>query len=199
LHFGAIYRQTSGLGVYRSYLIASFDVPVWQLVKLGLYHSRDIIGTGADVPPFAPSFGQTLGPVGNNATFVVRSGRSMTGTPPVILASRDWATADLINVLLVNPGYIDRNQWKDILVEVSIHHRQTVSLMVDDGSGDRSYDLDTFSRFGRDRTEILPGQPQPSATTLFPSDYDDFSVDFIWHMNGIEFFRIMDLPVRITV
>jgi hypothetical protein len=192
----ALYRQTTGTGVYRAFLIVTFEVPVWQLVKLGLYHSRDII-KNAGVPPFAGAFGQTLGPSGNDVSFLNQSGASMTQATPVPLPRRDWTPADLINQLLVSGGFIDSAQWSGILAEVTIHHRQTVSLMKDDGSGDGPYNLDTGSRFAVVRSELKPGQPQP-ASTLFPSPYKDFSVDFIWHMTRNEFFRIVDFPVSET-
>ncbi|MEY9142347.1 hypothetical protein ABIF00_000331 [Bradyrhizobium elkanii] len=81
---------------------------------------------------------------------------------------------------------------------MTIHHRQTVALLADDGSAspNQALNLDTGSRFALVRSEFVPGKPQtPSA--LFPSTYKDFSVDFIWHTQGNEFFRIMDVPISI--
>jgi len=65
---------------------------------------------------------------------------------------------DLINQLLVNRGFIDSTQWTGILAEVTIHHRQTVTLMADDGSGsDGSYSLDAGSRFALVRSVCAHG------------------------------------------
>ncbi len=101
--------------------------------------------------------------------------------------------------MLANRQIIDSTQWSGILAEVTIHHRQTVALLSDDGSANPNQVLnfDTGSRFALVRSEFIPGKPQ-TASALFPSTYTDFSVDFIWHMQGNEFFRIMDVPVSIA-
>jgi hypothetical protein len=196
----ALYRQTkaSEAGTYRAFLIVTFEVPVWQVVKLGLYHSRDIVNAVAGVPPFAEGFGQTLGPAGNDVSYFNEQEVNRTGLAPTTLTGRMWTTDDLIKRLLVDQNLIDGAQWADKLAEVTIHHRQLVTLMSDDGAGaDGSYSLDTNSRFALMRSELIPGQPKP-ASELFPLAYKDFSVDFIWHMNGNEFFRVMDVPVTIA-
>jgi hypothetical protein len=71
---------------------------------------------------------------------------------------------------------------------VTIHHRQTVALLADDGSAtpNQVLNLDTGSRFALVRSEFIPSKPQ-TASALFPSNYKDFSVDFIWHTQGNEF------------
>ncbi|MEY9699512.1 hypothetical protein ABIE71_002255 [Bradyrhizobium diazoefficiens] len=195
----ALYRQTktSGSGTFRAFLIVTLEVPVWQVVKLGLYHSRDIISPDADVPPFAEAFGQTLGPIGSDVTYLNEKEVSLTSAKAGSVSARVLTPLDLVDQLLVDPGLIDGSQWSDKLVEVTIHHRQIVTLMADAGGGrDDLYSLDTRSRFALVRSELKPGQ-NPSASELFPSSYNDFSVDFIWHLSGNEFFRIMDVPVLI--
>ncbi|MCP1975659.1 hypothetical protein [Bradyrhizobium elkanii] len=194
----ALYRQTMGTGVHRAFLIVALEVPVWTIVKLGLYHSRDIVGPGAGVPPFAAAFGQTLGPVGGAVSFINEQEARLSGSAPISLSAQNWTTEDLIREVLANRQIIDSKQWAGIVAEVTIHHRQTVALLADDGSAspNQALNLDTGSRFALVRSEFVPGKPQtPSA--LFPSTYKDFSVDFIWHTQGNEFFRIMDVPISI--
>ncbi len=195
----ALYRQTTGTGVYRAFLIVTLEVPVWTIVKLGLYHSRDIVGPASGVPPFAAAFGQTLGPVGGGASFINEQEARLSGAAPISLPAQNWTTEDLIRQVLANRQIIDSTQWSGILAEVTIHHRQTVALLSDDGSANPNQVLnfDTGSRFALVRSEFIPGKPQ-TASALFPSTYTDFSVDFIWHMQGNEFFRIMDVPVSIA-
>ena len=48
----------------------------------------------------------------------------------------------LIQQLVVAGQYIDPSQWQGLLAEVTIHHRQTVSLMTDAGSGEGKEILD---------------------------------------------------------
>lgn len=188
-----------GSGVYRAFLIVTLEVPVWTIVKLGLYHSRDIVGPDAGVPPFAATFGQTLGPVGGGVSFINEQEAHLSGAAPIVLPEQNWTTEDLIRQVLANRQIIDSTQWSGIVTEVTIHHRQTVALLADDGSANPNQvlSLDTGSRFALVRSELIPGKPQ-TASALFPLAYKDFSIDFIWHMQGNEFFRIMDVPVNIA-
>ncbi|MHB0773311.1 hypothetical protein ACYCVF_33065 [Bradyrhizobium sp. 1.29L] len=194
-----LYRQTMGTGVHRAFLIVTLEVLVWTIVKLGLYHRRDIVGPAAGVPPFAAAFGQTLGPVGGSASFINEQEARLSGAAAISLPAQNWTTEDLITQVLASRQIIDSAQWSGILAEVTIHHRQTVALLADDGSAtpNQTLNLDTGSRFAIVRSEFIPGKPQtPSA--LFPPKYKEFSVDFIWHMQGNEFFRVMDVPVSIA-
>jgi hypothetical protein len=180
-------------GVCRAYLIVTFNVPVWQVTTLGLYQGRNV---GAlDVPPFAQGFGQTLGPVGSDVSYLPYSSQSLLKEKPLQL-SRLPVTADSLIQQLVAKKYIDRSQWQGVLAEVTIHHRQRVSLMADAGSGeDNGLPVDT-GKYGLIRCEHVPNQT-PTAVDL-PPLYKDFLVDFIWHQNGNEFFRILDFPIAIS-
>ena len=87
-------------------------MPVWQIVKLGLYHSRDVIAANADVPPFAAAFGQTLGPIGSEVPFIIEQDVPKTGTAPIPLPGREWTTASLTRqrcspaVVVAQPGLV---------------------------------------------------------------------------------------------
>lgn len=192
----ALYRiPQTGNGVCRAYLIVTFNVPVWQVATLGLYHSRNIATPG--VPAFAPDFGQTLGPAGSDVSHIPYSElNNFSNKTPLALPRQPMTAQDLIQKL-VDSNYIDATQWKAVLAEVTIHHRQKVQLMADDGSGeDKEMSLD-IGKYALVRCEHSP-TGTPTAIDVFPNTYEDFFVDFIWHQNGKEFLRIVDFPVTIS-
>jgi hypothetical protein len=180
-------------GVCRAYLIVTFNVPVWQVTTLGLYQGRNV---GAlDVPPFAQGFGQTLGPVGSDVSYIpYTSPKSLINEKPLALA-RQPVTADSLIQQLATKPYIDRNEWQGVLAEVTIHHRQTVGLMADAGSGELDELAVDTGKYALARCEHVPNQT-PTAVE-FPMPYKEFLVDFIWHQNGNECFRILDFPIAI--
>jgi hypothetical protein len=181
--------------VCRAYLIVTFNVPVWQITTLGLYQGRNV--GGLDVPPFAPGFGQTSGPVGSDVTYIPYSSpQSFLEKSPQALPRQPMTAESLIQQLIVAGQYIDPSQWQGVLAEVTIHHRQTVSLMSDAGSGEgKGISVDT-GKYALVRCEHVPGQTSTAVDFLSP--YKDFLVDFIWHQSGNEFFRILDFPVTIS-
>src|SRR5206468_1586956 len=125
-----------------------------------------------DVPPFAQGFGQTLGPVGSDVSYISYSPpQSFLKATPLPLP-RQPLTADSLIQQLVAKQYIDRSQWQGVLAEVTIHHRQRVSLMADAGSGEgNEMSVDT-GKYALVRCEHVPNQTS-TAMDVFPSPYKD--------------------------
>jgi hypothetical protein len=112
-------------------------VPVWPIVKLGLYHSRDVIAANADVPPFAAAFGQTLGPIGSEVPFIIEQDVPKTGTAPIPLPGREWTTASLTRqrcspaVVVAQPGLVE------VLVGPRITHLEIGNALLSPAALDR--------------------------------------------------------------
>jgi hypothetical protein len=197
-------------------LLINRRASVWYQQALGIVQTRNEATASQPAQDFAPAFGETAAASAaqlfqpilllDAAALQQAMAGGATNVPPLPIP-RSTNTLEALLLQLVAAGLLDKNgqQWNTQDLSVTVHHEQQATLP---GQFPAPFQLQPQSipvPRATSRFPLLPFRAAAGSSdwtktiALFPTPYQQFSVDFQWSSpTNLQFFRLNNVRIQVT-
>jgi hypothetical protein len=199
-NFDAFLFRTSSSTVAQDFLLISVQVPVWNRWNVAIVQSRNVSATQEPDQDFDPRFGETSDPISDDKP--CQADLASTVDLPVFTTlprscSLETLVSEVLKPTLISQG----DDWKSVPLSVDVFHEQALSFEGSWQSGSDVEFVPNRNQFAVKNYRFNPNTPSEYTQTnnWFPSEYDDFRVDFQWFSSrNTNLLRISRIRVHVV-